>query len=196
MSKYANWLLLLSRYAFGFRIIIPAACGALGMPVLRFTVINLLSGIIWAVPIALIGLYFGNVVESAIVDVQRYQVWILAGIVAIGLAVLLIRHLRHAEWIEDLKPVDVHTLAPFLIGVMGVVNIFSAIWPRSLLLLQNIALWLPLEVTQRSRPQMLLAGRHSALCFFLDSHNARSGSPPFGGCRIAACLSLDLSASL
>jgi phosphatidylglycerol lysyltransferase len=158
MSKHANWLLLLSRYAFGFRIIIPAACGALGMPLLRFTGTNLVSSIIWAIPVVLIGLYFGGVAESAIVDVQRYQVWIVAGIVAVGMFVLLVRHLRHAEWVEDLKTVDIHTLAPFLIGVMGAINIFSAIWPRSPLLLHDIASWLPLEVTQRSRPLMLLAG--------------------------------------
>ena len=46
MSRYANWLLLLSRYAFGFRIIIPAACGALGMPALRLSILNVIAGTI------------------------------------------------------------------------------------------------------------------------------------------------------
>src|SRR5262249_29925657 len=31
MARHGNWLLLLSRYMIGFRITIPAACGALGM---------------------------------------------------------------------------------------------------------------------------------------------------------------------
>ena len=50
MKRHSNWVLLISRYVFGFRIIIPAGCGALGMPFLRFTLINMVSGIIWAVP--------------------------------------------------------------------------------------------------------------------------------------------------
>src|SRR5256884_4878015 len=36
MTSYGNWVLLLSRFAVGFRIIIPAASGALGMPQARF----------------------------------------------------------------------------------------------------------------------------------------------------------------
>ncbi len=44
MARHGNWLLLGSRYAFGFRIIIPAACGALDMPPLRFTIINIFAG--------------------------------------------------------------------------------------------------------------------------------------------------------
>ncbi len=54
--------------------------------------------------------------------------------------------------------VDLHTLAPFLIGLMGIVNLISAIWPRPHAALQAITAWLPLEVTQRSRPLMLFAG--------------------------------------
>ena len=30
MSRHSDWLLLVSRFAYGFRIIIPAACGAQG----------------------------------------------------------------------------------------------------------------------------------------------------------------------
>jgi membrane protein DedA with SNARE-associated domain len=45
MKRHGNWLLLGSRYAFGFRIIIPAACGAFGMPPLRFTIINYLGSL-------------------------------------------------------------------------------------------------------------------------------------------------------
>ena len=60
ISRHTDWLLLGSRFAFGFRIIIPAACGAVGMPPLRFAVINLLAGTIWAVPTALLGFYPGG----------------------------------------------------------------------------------------------------------------------------------------
>src|SRR2546423_5446105 len=55
MTNYGNWVLLLSRFAFGFRIIIPAACGALGMTQLRFFFLNLAAGILWAIPTALLG---------------------------------------------------------------------------------------------------------------------------------------------
>jgi phosphatidylglycerol lysyltransferase len=158
MSRHADWVLLFSRFAFGFRIIIPAACGALDMPVLRFSLINIIAGTIWAIPVAMLGFYLGHAAKSLLSGMQHYQIWAPAILLAMGLFILLIRHLRRTEWIEDLKTVDLHTLAPLLIGFMGAINIFSAILPRSHQSIQSIASWLPLEVAQGSKPLMLLSG--------------------------------------
>jgi phosphatidylglycerol lysyltransferase len=158
MSKRAGWLLLFSRYAFGFRIIIPAACGAFGMSAVRFFAVNIIAGIIWAVPVALLGFYMSYTAEMALSGVEHYRVWIIVVLLAVALVVLLWRHLRHTEWVEDLKTVDLHTLVPFLIALMGVVNLVSAILPRSHPSIQRLSYWLPLELQQRSRPLMLLSG--------------------------------------
>src|SRR4029450_1673828 len=123
------WLLLGSRFAIGFRIIIPAACGPFGIPALRFSLINLLAGVLWAVPTGLLGFYFGSAAERFLFGVKRYEVWVVLALLLVSAVVLLIRHLRHTEWIEDLKPSDLHKLAPYLIGFMGVINLTSAIWP-------------------------------------------------------------------
>ncbi len=158
MGRYADWLLLASRYAFGFRIIIPAACGALRMPPLRFFLLNLVAGAIWAVPTALIGYYSGHAAERVLSGIKKYEVWVVGGLLVAGLLILLLRHLRHAEWVEDLRVGDLHRLVPVLIGAMGAINLVSAIWPRSAASLRFVDSWLPLEVTQRSRPLMLFAG--------------------------------------
>ncbi len=158
MSRRAYWLLLLSRYAFGFRIIIPAACGALGMPTVRFTVVNIIASLIWAVPTALLGFYFGQAAANTLAGVQRYELWVLAGLLVVALVIVAVRHLRHAEWVEDLKIIDIHRLVPSLIGLMGIINIASAIWPRSHDMVRALNDWLPLEVIQQSRPVMLMAG--------------------------------------
>jgi len=73
MSRRGNWLLLFSRFAFGFRIIIPAACGALGMPVARFTIINIIASTIWAIPTALLGFYFGQAAALALIGIRHHQ---------------------------------------------------------------------------------------------------------------------------
>lgn len=157
MSRHADWILLVSRYAFGFRIIIPAGCGALGMPAARFFIINIIASILWAIPVGLLGFYAGHA-AFAFSGVQHYQWWIISVLLALAATVLLVRHLHHTEWVEDLKAVDLHTLAPLLIGFMGFINIVSAILPRSHSYIQRIASWLPLGVTQGSRPLMLLSG--------------------------------------
>src|SRR5207244_3099827 len=66
MTSYGNWVLLLSRFAFGFRIIIPAACGALGMTQARFFALNIAAGILWAIPTAFVGYYFGSSIAATL----------------------------------------------------------------------------------------------------------------------------------
>jgi phosphatidylglycerol lysyltransferase len=158
MSQYSTWLLLFSRFAFGFRIIIPAACGALGMPALRFSIVNIIAGVIWAIPVGILGFYLGHATEVALSSALHHQMWIVGALMLAGAAVLMLRHKRRTEWVEDLNVVDIHTLVPLLIGLMGAINLISAIFPRAHLSVRTITAWLPLEVTQRSRPLMLLAG--------------------------------------
>ncbi len=158
MKRHGNWLLFGSRYAFGFRIIIPAACGALGMPPVRFTIINLCAGIVWAVPTALLGFYLGGVAETLVLNFKQYELWVLVLFAAAAAAVVAVRHMRHAEWIEDLKPADAHIFVPYFIAAMGVVNLVTAIVPHSSAAMRALQSWLPLEVIQRSRPLMLFAG--------------------------------------
>src|SRR5262245_3715541 len=158
MARHAVWLLLASRFAFGFRIILPAACGAVGMPMAQFSLINLLAGTLWAVPTALLGFYSGETVEKILARMLHFEGSALAVLLfAVGLF-LLGRYLWKAEWVEELRPTDLHKIAPLMIGVMGVINLVSAIWPHSVTGFHRVNTWLPLEVTQRSRPLMLLAG--------------------------------------
>jgi membrane protein DedA with SNARE-associated domain len=158
MARHSERLLLGSRYAVGFRIIIPAACGALGMPPARFNILNLLASIIWVVPTALLGYYFGDVAEKMFAGARHYELSILVALLLAAGLILLYRHLHRSEWIEDLKLEDLHYLAPLLIGCMGAINVVSAVWPRSRGHLGAVGHWLSLSVTQPSRPLMLVAG--------------------------------------
>ena len=72
VGKRDNWLLLISRFLFGFRIVIPAACGAFGMPVMRFTIINMIAGLLWVIPTTLAGYYFGESVTVFIRGARQY----------------------------------------------------------------------------------------------------------------------------
>jgi len=158
MERHSGWLLLANRYAIGFRIIIPAACGALGMKPARFHALNLMANILWAVPTALLAFYFADAAEAFFREAKRYELWILALLVLASAAILLYRHLRHVEWFEDFRIEDLHYLAPLLIGFMGAVNLLSAIWPRSPGQFRALGEWFPLAAAQPSRPLMLLAG--------------------------------------
>ncbi len=158
IASYSTVILLLSRFAFGFRIIIPAACGAVAMPMFRFTLVNLVAGIIWAVPMALLGYYFGYGIQRYLEGAHQYEFWIVGVLVIAAASILLFRHFRHAEWIDDLSMPDLHLLVPYAIGAVGCINLAFAIWPRSTETISMLQGWFPLEVSQHSRPLMLFSG--------------------------------------
>jgi lysylphosphatidylglycerol synthetase-like protein (DUF2156 family)/membrane protein DedA with SNARE-associated domain len=155
-----NWLLLVSRFLFGFRIVIPAACGALGMPVARFTAINILAGILWVVPTAFAGYYFGEKVTTLIHGARQYSMTAGAVVALFIIALVLAwRHIRGFRSIfQNLEWSDLHNALPFVMGLMGALNILAAVLPSSEAMLRGVRSWLPLEVSQGSRTLMLFTG--------------------------------------
>ena len=144
--------------AYGLRIAIPAACGALGMGVVAFTLLDLLAGILWALPMAALGFYAGRALEPLLGSVRRYEEGIALLLVVAAAAFLGVRHARRAVRWRELRWGDLHAVVPFVVGLLGVLNLLSAIWPREPAVMRELEQWLPLEVTQRSRTVMLLAG--------------------------------------
>ena len=123
-------LLLVSRFAYGFRIAIPAACGALGMGVVAFTLLDLLAGLLWALPMAALGYFAGGALGPLLEGVRRYEEAIALLLVASVAAFLGVRHARRAVRWRELGWADLHAVVPFVVGLMGVLNLLSAIWPR------------------------------------------------------------------
>jgi phosphatidylglycerol lysyltransferase len=178
VRRRGGWLLVASRFAYGLRIAIPAACGALGMGIVAFTLLDLLAGLLWALPMAALGYFAGGALGPVLEGVKRYeQAVALTGVVAVA-AFLGIRHVRRTVRWRELGWADLHAIVPFVVGLLGVLNLLSAIWPREPAVMRELEQWLPLEVTQRSRALMLFAGlallqvtrnlsRHKALAWWV-----------------------------
>jgi lysylphosphatidylglycerol synthetase-like protein (DUF2156 family)/membrane protein DedA with SNARE-associated domain len=155
-----NWLLLMSRFLFGFRIVIPAACGAFGMSPVRFTMINIVAGLLWVIPTALAGYYFGEKATTFIRGAKGYtlSVALVSALVVISIFMAW-RHVRRFRSIfQNLEWSDLHNALPFVMGLMGGLNILAALLPSSETLLRGVRGWLPLEVSQGSRTLMLFTG--------------------------------------
>ncbi len=158
VNRRGGLLLLASRFAYGLRIAIPAACGALGMGFVSFTLLDLAAGVLWAVPMAALGFFAGGALEPLLQGVRRYEEALALLLVVAAAAFLGARHVRRAVRWRELGWADLHAVVPFLVGLMGVLNVLSAVWPREPAVMREMEQWLPLEVTQRSRALMLLAG--------------------------------------
>ena len=158
IGRHGHWLLLGSRFAYGLRILIPAACGGLGMPYRVFGPPDVAAGFVWAAVVAGLGYTAGHALSLVLVDLQRYELWIAVGLVACVAVALSARRVKELFVRRDLRWSDLHAVVPLLVALLGALNLVSAVVTRSPHLLTEIETWLPLEVTQRSRAIMLFAG--------------------------------------
>ncbi|PYQ01768.1 MAG: hypothetical protein DMF82_18315 [Acidobacteria bacterium] len=156
-ARRGPWLLLVSRYTFGFRIVIPAACGAVGMPVGLFTFVDFVAVAIWAAITAALGYYGGAAVARYLHDFKQIVVWLVVAAVLCVAAIVSFRRMTREARLKELGMADVHAVMPFVMSLLGVVNIAAALWPHAPAT-QAISRHLPLEVSHGSRTVMLFAG--------------------------------------
>lgn len=88
VRRRAVVLLLFSRYVFGFRMAIPIACGAVGMRPAVFLGLNLAGALLWAIPIAYLGYFFGNVLEGFWSELRNFR-WHIATAMIVVITALL-----------------------------------------------------------------------------------------------------------
>ena len=60
IERHGTWLVFFSRFAYGFRIAIPAACGATGMSPLKFAIGDVVGSIVWSIAVGLAGFAIGS----------------------------------------------------------------------------------------------------------------------------------------
>jgi membrane protein DedA with SNARE-associated domain len=105
IDRHGTLLVLGSRFAYGFRIAIPAACGATGMSPIRFTAGDVAGAAAWSVVIGLTGFAIGHLLDRLVDDLRRYEWWI-ALVLFCGVLVALAWHGR------DVFPLRTLRLAP------------------------------------------------------------------------------------
>lgn len=104
-QRHRVWLLLVSRFVYGFRIAIPAACGASDIRPLVFTVIDLVGAAAWALTFGLAGYSVGHVLERLWADLRQHEWQIALGLFLLALLVLE----RGRDW--DAAVLTIHSRA-------------------------------------------------------------------------------------
>jgi membrane protein DedA with SNARE-associated domain len=87
MKRHQVLLILGFRFLYGLRTVTPFVLGASGIPRLRFAVLNGVGALVWALIVGFLGYFVGHAVEVIIGDVKRYEMWLFAGVLAVGVSV-------------------------------------------------------------------------------------------------------------
>ena len=81
----------------------PFAIGLGGISGIRFFICNAIGGAGWSVAVAFVGYLFGAIAEAILVDVKRYEHWIIPGLLCAGAFVWFI-YFMHKRAKRRLEP--------------------------------------------------------------------------------------------
>jgi len=95
IEKYGTFVAFISRYTYGFRIVLPIILGMTTFPAPRFLWLNMASALLWAVIFSLAGYFFGKSASLFVDDVSRYEMHLLAILAGLIFCIWL-SHFVHA----------------------------------------------------------------------------------------------------
>lgn len=97
IEKYGTFVAFVSRYTYGFRIVLPIILGMTTFPAPRFLWLNLCSASLWALLFSLIGFLFGKSASLVVEDIDQYEFQVLM-MLTTGIFCVWLSHFILAWW--------------------------------------------------------------------------------------------------
>jgi membrane protein DedA with SNARE-associated domain len=85
LSRHQIKVVLGFRFLYGIRNVTPFVIGASRMNPFKFFVLNFLGALVWAAAVGYLGYQFGHLAEAMMGRIQKYEMYILGFIVAVGI---------------------------------------------------------------------------------------------------------------
>lgn len=101
VASRTRLLVFVSRFLWGFRLTIPALCGASGMTQPAFTFWNLAGALVWAAAVGAGAYFLGNSIERLWEGYSDSLGWIAAGVFTLLFGVYLWRRRDRLAWDAD-----------------------------------------------------------------------------------------------
>lgn len=95
IGKYGAFVAFISRFTYGFRIILPIILGITNLSPRTFLLVNLCSACAWAIIFSLTGYLFGKSASLFLEDVGKYEHFLLLALIGLITTVWSF-HLYHA----------------------------------------------------------------------------------------------------
>ncbi len=97
LERYNLVLILMIRFLYGLRIAGPLIMGSSRIPPLRFSYLNMIGAVIWAMLVTGAGYAFGVATTSMFGHLKHIEEMVLLVILMVGLAIWLWRHMRDKD---------------------------------------------------------------------------------------------------
>ncbi len=90
LAKHQIAVIVGFRFLYGIRTVTPFIIGAGGISAVRFIIWNFIGAGAWAAAIGSLGYLFGQSVEIFLEDAKKYEIWMMALVLSIGIGIWLI----------------------------------------------------------------------------------------------------------
>ena len=94
MAKYGTAAIFISQWLYGFRLLSAAVLGLSRMGTAKYFTFQFVSCLIWATICTSGGYFFGATFRNVFGDVERYEPYVAAAVLAAGFLIWFIRDLR------------------------------------------------------------------------------------------------------
>ena len=91
IGRHPNLLIFGSRFMYGFRMLIPIAFGTSNVSWVRFLTFNFLGALVWSILFGVGGYLLGTAIQTYIGNIHRVEKYVLLGLVAGVIIVLVVR---------------------------------------------------------------------------------------------------------
>ena len=85
------------RFVYGLRTVMPVAIGLSGYPPRRYLLLNGLGALIWSAALGLAAYHFGALLEGILGNVKKYELWVLGGLILLGVLLWVSRRFKAAR---------------------------------------------------------------------------------------------------
>lgn len=109
LHRHKNLLILSFRFFYGLRNVTPFVVGAAHIPRLRFLVLNLIGAVVWAISFGSAGYLFGEAIRLYLADLSRFEIYVLLGLVLVGILIWLTTLWRNRRRVLEHKKETHHT---------------------------------------------------------------------------------------
>ncbi len=103
VRKHPDLWVLSFRFVYGLRTVMPVAIGLSGYPPARYLLLNGIGAAVWAIALASAAYHFGAVMEGLLGNIKKYELWVLGGLLLLGLGLWLRRRLKNARIAREEK---------------------------------------------------------------------------------------------
>ncbi len=105
VEKHGTYVVLFSRYIYGLRTALIVMCGLAKMSRPKFTALNIVAAIIWAVSYGFLGYFFSEAIGS-IAGLGKIEIVVTAAIAIIALVYWMVRTANTKPIPDQREPMD------------------------------------------------------------------------------------------